>query len=112
MGAHEARSFRPKMLYRKRINKILEGIFKVPLFVLVSPMGYGKTTAVSSFLHSKENLCLVWFTLSSGENDELWTWWKFCQSLESVEPDLSQKFANYGLPQTAVDIDRILQITE
>ena len=44
--------FKPKLLRRKRINKMLEEIFHVPLFLLLSSMGYGKTTAVKDFLNS------------------------------------------------------------
>ncbi len=102
--------FKPKLLCRKRINKMLEGIFEVPLFLLFSSMGYGKTTAVKDFLSSKEKLHYVWFPLSTGESDELWMWQKFCQSLADISPELSKQFIGHGLPQTAVDLDRILNI--
>lgn len=104
--------FKPKLLRRKRINKLLEGIFEVPLFVLLSSMGYGKTTAVKDFLSAQKDLRYVWFSLSTGESDDLWMWQKFCQSLTDIAPELSRRFAEYGLPQTAVDLDRILNSIE
>ena len=102
--------FKAKLLHRKRINKKFEGIFEVPLFILLSSMGYGKTTAVKGFLNSKKNLKYVWFSFNAGESDELWMWQKFCQSLAGISPKLSERFSEYGLPQTEVDIDRIVEI--
>ncbi len=102
--------FKPKLLYRKRISKMLEGIFEAPLFFLLSSIGYGKTTAVKTFLSSKKNLRYVWFSLSTGESDELWMWQKFCHSLEDISLELSNRFAEYGLPKNAVDLDRIISI--
>ncbi len=101
--------YRPKLLRRQRINKMFEGIFKVPLFILISSMGYGKTTAVKEFLNSKKNLLHVWFSLDNEESDELWMWQKFCQSFEDINLDLSKQFAEYGLPQSLVDIERIIK---
>lgn len=105
-----AKLFKPKLLRRKRIDKLFEGILEFPLFILLSSMGYGKTTAVKDFLNSKPNLRNIWFSLSVGENDELWMWQKFSQSLADISLELSKQFVGHGLPQTSVDIDRILNI--
>lgn len=102
--------FKPKLLRRKRIHKILEGIFQVPLFLLLSSMGYGKTTAVKDFLNSKRNLCYAWMSLNSGEYDEPWIWLKFCQSISDLNPKLAKCMAEHGFPQTAVDMERILDL--
>ncbi len=102
--------FKPKLLNRKRINKMLEGILEVPLFLLLSSMGYGKTTAVKNFLSLKKNLRHVWFSLYTEESDELWMWQKFCQSFEAIDPNVSKRFAEYGLPQNSVDMDRIIDM--
>lgn len=75
-------------------------------------MGYGKTTAVNNFLGSQKGLRSVWFSLITGESDELWMWQKFCQSFSDISPELSKRLAEYGLPKTAVDLDRILNIVE
>jgi len=100
--------FKPKLLRRKRIHRILEGIFQVPLFLLLSSIGYGKTTAVKDFLSSHKNLRFAWLSLASGENDEMWLWQKFCQSLTDINPKLAKRLAEYGFPQTTVDLERIL----
>ncbi len=101
---------KPKLLRRKRIHKILEGIFQVPLFLLLSSMGYGKTTAVKDFLNSQRNFRYAWLSLNSGEDDELWMWQKFCQSLADLNPELAKRLAGYGFPQTTVDLERILDL--
>jgi LuxR family maltose regulon positive regulatory protein len=69
-----------------------------------------KTTAVKKFLSSRKNLRYVWFSLNTGESDELWMWQKFCHSLTEISPELSKQFTRYGLPQTSVDRERILNI--
>ncbi len=102
--------FNPIFLRRLRINNILEGIFRVPLFLLVSSMGYGKTTAVRYFLNTRTDLSYAWFSLSCGEDDEQWMWHKFSQCLEGLNPELAQKMAQYGLPETPMDAERILDI--
>ncbi|MDX9872807.1 MAG: helix-turn-helix transcriptional regulator, partial [Clostridia bacterium] len=102
--------FKPKLLQRKRINKILEGIFQVPLFLLLSSIGYGKTTAVKDFLNSRRNFRYAWLSLNSGEYDELWMWQKFCQSLSELNPKLAKRLAEHGFPQTTVDMERILDL--
>ncbi len=93
-----------------RINNILEGIFQVPLFLLVASMGYGKTTAVRDFLNTRTDLAYAWFSLSCREDDEQWMWHKFSQCLEEVNPELAKKLAQYGLPETAMDVERIVDI--
>ena len=102
--------FKPKLLYRKRIDNMLGEIFNVPLFLHISSMGYGKTTAVKDFLKAQRNISYSWFSVNSYENDELWLWQKFCQNLAAVDPELSKRLAEYGLPRTAVDRERILDI--
>lgn len=106
----DGKSFKPIFLRRVRINNSLEGIFRVPLFLLVSSMGYGKTTAVRDFLNTRTDLAYAWFSLSCGEDDEQWMWHKFSQCLEGLNPKLAKKLAQYGLPETPMDVERILDI--
>lgn len=106
----DGKSFKPIFLRRVRINNSLEGIFRVPLFLLVSSMGYGKTTAVRDFLNTRTDLAYAWFSLSCGEDDEQWMWHKFSQCLKGLNPKLAKKLAQYGLPETPMDVERILDI--
>lgn len=96
-----------KLLRRKRIRSLLEGMFDVPLFVVVSSMGYGKTTAVRDFLASKKNLRHVWFSVRPGESDEQWTWQRLCQSLHPLDAERAKRLAEYGLPKAPVDLERV-----
>ncbi|MDD2554426.1 MAG: LuxR C-terminal-related transcriptional regulator [Desulfotomaculaceae bacterium] len=104
--------FEPKLLHRQRINNLLEGIFNVPLLFLISSMGYGKTTAVKSFLGAQKNLQYTWLSLYNYENDEIWLWQKFCQSLAGIDSELSKRLAQYGLPKTVLDREYILDIIQ
>jgi len=102
--------FKPKILYRKRISKMLKGIFKVPLFFVSSPIGYGKTTAVRSFLSRKKDFHYAWFSLSKGEDDEVWMWHKFAVTLDSVNAKISSILIKQGLPRTTAERDHIFDI--
>ena len=76
-------------------------------------MGYGKTTAVKDFLNSRKGLTYAWFSLSSGENDEQWMWYKFSQSLSEVNPGASGKTVSaYGLPETPMDTERVIELLQ
>ncbi len=102
------RTFKAKLLHRRRIDQLLAGIFDVPLLVLLSSMGYGKTTAVRQFLNSQKHMNYCWFPLCTDEDDGEWMWRKFCHSLEEVNGELAKSLAEYGLPKNNVDRERIL----
>ncbi|MEN6389376.1 MAG: LuxR C-terminal-related transcriptional regulator [Syntrophomonas sp.] len=104
----DSKPFKPTFLRRLRISNILEGIFRAPLFLLVSSMGYGKTVAVRDFLNTRTDLAYAWFSLSCTEDDEEWMWHKFAQCMEGINPGLATKMAQYGLPDTPMDMERIL----
>ena len=106
----EAGLFKPKLLRRARISRILEEMLRVPLFLIVSSMGYGKSTAAREFLNAQSGLTYAWFSLSSCEEDERWMWQKFSVCLKEINPDVSKRLAQYGLPETAMDMERVIQI--
>jgi xanthine dehydrogenase YagR molybdenum-binding subunit len=60
-------------------------------------MGYGKTTAVKDFLNSRKDLTYAWFSLSSGEDDEQWMWYKFSQALSEINPKLAESQCYGGI---------------
>lgn len=102
--------FRPKILKRERVNKLLEAIFETPLFYLSASMGYGKTTAVKEFLESKEDVCTVWIPVSNAEGDENWLWHKFGEAIQKYNPDFAEKFLNLGFPNSDYEIIRVLEL--
>jgi LuxR family maltose regulon positive regulatory protein len=102
--------FKPKLLYRTRINKLLERIFNVPLYIMVAPMGYGKTTAVRNFLNSKKGVKYSWFVLNEDEKDEIWLWQKICGSLASIDAELSRQMVEFGFPRSAFEYGYVIDL--
>lgn len=59
---------RSRVLVRERINQRLAGMLHYPLTILEAGTGYGKSTAILSFLREKD-LPIYWFTLSGTDRD-------------------------------------------
>lgn len=101
--------YRPKIVRRKRIEMILNRIFEVPILCVCAPMGYGKTTAVKNFLDKKKNIEVVWFNGSNEENDDVWMWHKFGDSLKKSNLKMSERLINCGIPKSNMDNRRIIE---
>ncbi|EHJ01376.1 ATP-dependent transcriptional regulator, MalT-like, LuxR family [Clostridium sp. DL-VIII] len=99
---------RPKILHRKRVNKLLSQIFEVPIFFVSASMGYGKTTSVKSFLDRKKGMKTIWFDTASEEDDDVWMWHKFCAAIKTTNVKLSQRLSAYGFPKNNMDVYRII----
>ncbi|MBE6023378.1 MAG: hypothetical protein E7231_09115 [Cellulosilyticum sp.] len=104
--------FRPKILERERINKLLEAIFETPLFYLSASMGYGKTTAIRCFLESKKDVRTVWMPISSKSEDEKWLWQKFVESTKKYSSSLIEEILNIGFPENDYKIRQVLDLID
>lgn len=104
----ESSTFRPKLLHRARIQKQLDYILEVPLFLITASMGYGKTTTVKYFLKKQKTLTSIWFGLSTDETDKNWMWKKFCDVIKEQRPDISASLYESGLPETYKEAEYIV----
>lgn len=104
--------FRPKMLRRERIDKLLEAIFETPLFYLSASMGYGKTTAIRYFLESHNEIHSIWLPTSKVDTDEAWAWKKFIELLRGYDEEAAEKCLGMGLPKSEYEIRRLLDLIE
>jgi DNA-binding SARP family transcriptional activator/tetratricopeptide (TPR) repeat protein len=59
---------RSRVLLRERVNQRLDGALNFPLTILEAGTGYGKSTAILSFLREKD-LPIYWFTISGTDRD-------------------------------------------
>lgn len=100
--------FRPKILHRKRINKILSQIFEVPIFFISASMGYGKTISVKNFLEKKNGIQMIWFDTPDEDSDDEWMWHKLCESIKSANFNLGKTLTAYGFPKTNMDVYKII----
>lgn len=110
VGKISDKLFNPQILERKRINKILDGIFDTSFFIVTASMGYGKTTAVLNYLDNKKDAKVVYFSASSNECDDIWLWKKFCRAVEYVDNTLGRKLSLYGLPTDNESVNRIIEL--
>ena len=101
---------KPKIFNRKRINMMLNQIFEVPIFFISASMGYGKTTSVKNFLEKNKEIQTIWFDANYEENDDIWIWHKFCNSIKNTNFKLSERFSAYGLPKNDIDNYEIMEI--
>jgi len=105
----KGRNFTPKVLHRKRINKMLSQIFEVPIFFISASMGYGKTTAVKSFFEKKKSILNIWF-YGENEDNDMWMWKKFCASIKCINSSLSRRLIDCGFPQNNIEVQEIIEI--
>ncbi len=101
--------FSPKVLHRKRIDKILSQIFEVPIFFMTASMGYGKTTAVKSFLGKKKEVQNIWIYAENEDND-IRMWKKFCSLIKYINSSLGKRLSDYGCPENNIEIHEIIEI--
>ncbi|MEE4194940.1 MAG: BTAD domain-containing putative transcriptional regulator [Anaerolineae bacterium] len=59
---------RSHVLLRERVSSLLKTTFKYPLSVLQAGTGYGKSTAIISFVNTIKNP-VYWFTISGSDRD-------------------------------------------
>lgn len=102
------RIFRPKILHRKRIDKLLSQIFEVPIFFVSASMGYGKTTSVKSFLEKKRGIKTIWFDTANEKDDDVWMWHKLSNAIKNTNVNLGQRLISYGVPKNNMDVYRII----
>ncbi len=99
---------KPRILHRGHIKKALENIFTHRIFFVTTGMGFGKTTAVRDFLKKKRKAKNIWFTFEDDDTEDIWTWAKFCHSVEMTNAQLGKKMFENGMPRTEIEIDYLI----
>ena len=104
-------NFRPKLLCRNRIYKMLDEVFNVPLLFVSAPMGYGKTTVVKEYLDNiKTTENIIWFSILDEENDENWVWSEFLETLKDADNNVMETLKNIGFPEDRITRRKIISI--
>ena len=99
---------KPRILHRAHIKKDLEKIFSTPLFFVISSMGFGKTTAVRDFLNKKRKVKNIWFTIDEESTEDIWTWVKFCRTVEMTNAPFGKKIFEHGMPRSDLDFEHLI----
>jgi len=96
-----------ELLKRERVNKILSAIYEYPLTIIEAPMGFGKTTAVRSFLESEKNNPLWISFLNSGESS-LFFWEKFSTEIGKLDEPAAARLKALGFPIDVPQVEKVL----
>lgn len=96
-----------KILRRKRIENVLSNIFSFPLTVVSATMGYGKTTAVKTFLENRK-VNTIWVSLTGERNSESLFWSKLCSAAAKYYPEKARRLMEMGFPYNQHQLDKII----
>lgn len=101
---------KPGIMHRERLEKKLAEIWRYPLMVVTAPMGYGKSTAVRTYL-DETDMQTVWigmsFAIETGASSFFWHLLVKC--LAKYQPDLAQSLAQKGFPTDSIGIYNVVE---
>lgn len=100
-----------KLLKRERINHILSAIYDYPLTIVEAPMGFGKTTAVRSFLQDAGNPYL-WITLLNSNVSSSFIWDEFAEKVSKIDEVIGKKLKDLGFPADVPQASKILSLLD
>jgi LuxR family maltose regulon positive regulatory protein len=95
-----------EILHRARMDALFTQALKYPIMSIVAGPGFGKTTAVSSYLRAKQ-VRTVWIQLSVDDNMPSHFWETFSQALVPLNPTLAETILALGLPK-AIELKHYL----
>ena len=87
----------------------MKEIFNYPLTLLEAPMGYGKTTAVSSFLSARDNP-VMWISFMSSEDTASFFWNRLAEQIGRMDEAIGTKLENLGFPSNAPQMANVLSV--
>lgn len=98
-----------EILNRDRIYKALTVIYEYPLTIIEAPMGYGKSTAVRSFLKSEKKKVLWVAFLNSGESASSF-WDKLVSEIGKLNENISSKLKSLGFPVDTPQVEKVISL--
>ena len=96
-----------KILRRDAIREKLAGIFDTPLFLVISDMGYGKSTTLQEYIRHRRRIKYIWFHFPQEPVEDMWLWVRLSKLVERTNRELGKKLMEYGMPYSKYDIDRL-----
>jgi LuxR family maltose regulon positive regulatory protein len=98
-------------LERPRLNEIFAEALKKPLVVVSAGAGYGKTSAVYSFLR-RYDATTVWFQLSERDHINSRFWENFTHTLSMYDKSLAERLILAGFPETKDQFEKYIAVIE
>ena len=98
------------ILERIQVNQKLAQGLSLPLTIVTAPMGYGKTTAVKTFLQKQEEVVL-WITMNNAGNiaNSEYFWLLLTKEIFHASPELAKDLEERGFPSNSAQIFRLLE---
>jgi LuxR family maltose regulon positive regulatory protein len=96
-----------KILRRDAIKEKLQGIFDTPLFLVISDMGYGKSTTLQDYIKHRRRIKYIWFYFPQEQVEDMWLWVRLSKLVERTNSELGKKLLEYGMPYSKYDFDRL-----
>lgn len=98
-----------RLLKRQRVNSLLSVIYDYPLTIIEAPIGFGKTTAIKSFLETNKNP-YFWITFLNSNETNSFFWKVFSTELSKVDKEVGKKLISLGFPTDVPQISKVLEI--
>jgi LuxR family maltose regulon positive regulatory protein len=98
-------------LERPRINRIFADAIRKPLVIVSAGAGYGKTSAVYSFLKDYD-ATKKWFQISEHDNFGPRFWEKFANIISHHSKQIAERLFNIGFPETESQFANYISIIE
>ncbi len=82
---------RPELVVRARLYSLLEAGTRLPLLLVSAPPGFGKTTLVAAWLHSRpQPVDCGWLALDEADNQPVTFWRYLTAALQHARPGLGE----------------------
>ncbi|HBU13316.1 MAG TPA: hypothetical protein DEB31_11555 [Clostridiales bacterium] len=99
----------PGHFVRPRLNELLDKASQNPLVILCAGTGYGKSRAVSDFIHGRE-ASVGWVALTEQDNTGPRFWEKFARTVAQLDGALGGKLLELGFPDTTEKLNQYVKI--
>lgn len=101
--------YKPRFLKRSRLQALLEEASQKPVVTIIAGLGYGKTTAVTSFLLNKQQYTL-WLVLTQLDNINTKIWENLCSAFHLIGKDTNGIMPAFGFPETDFAFDNFVKM--
>lgn len=98
-----------EILNRERVHELLATAYNHSLTIVEAPMGYGKTTAVRSFIKA-EKLKPLWISFLHADETPAYFWEKFSTAIGQLDETQGHKLRELGFPQDVPQIEKVFSI--
>lgn len=99
-----------ELLRRRHLDGILSQIYDYPLTVIEAPIGFGKTTAVRSFLIEERNDPLWATFLLTGDGNTPLIWNNITSQLARLDETAAAKLKALGFPADTPQTEKVLTL--